>query len=134
MARRLIATAVAGGLPCRWVAADEAYGGDPQLAPRATRPWARLRPRGRPLAPGADRSRYRGADQTAAGLPRTAWQRLSAGTGAKGLRYYDWAFVSLPHAEDTHGGHHWMLVRRNPALASWRSTAAGALNPSHYST
>src|SRR3954469_8377613 len=31
-ARRLIETAVAGGLPCRWVAGDEAYGGDPQLA------------------------------------------------------------------------------------------------------
>ena len=32
LARRLIETAVAGGLPCRWVAGDEAYGGDPNLA------------------------------------------------------------------------------------------------------
>ncbi|GGK44126.1 hypothetical protein GCM10010124_41200 [Pilimelia terevasa] len=31
LARRLIETAAAGGLPCRWVAGDEAYGGDPQL-------------------------------------------------------------------------------------------------------
>jgi hypothetical protein len=53
------------------------------------------------------------ADQIAAGLPRTAWQRLPAGTGAKGFRYYDWAFIALPLAEDTHGGHHWMLIRRN---------------------
>ena len=33
LARRLIETAVAGGLPCRWVAGDEAYGGDPQWLP-----------------------------------------------------------------------------------------------------
>jgi hypothetical protein len=32
LARRMIAAAVGAGLPCRWVAADEAYGGDPQLA------------------------------------------------------------------------------------------------------
>src|SRR4051794_24025940 len=32
LARRLIETALAGGLPCRWVAGDEAYGGDPRLA------------------------------------------------------------------------------------------------------
>jgi len=29
------------------------------------------------------------ADELAAGLPRQAWQRLSAGHGAKGQRYYD---------------------------------------------
>lgn len=32
LARRLIETALADGSPCRWVAADEAYGGDPHLA------------------------------------------------------------------------------------------------------
>lgn len=32
LARRLIETAVAGGLLCRWVTGDEAYGGDPALA------------------------------------------------------------------------------------------------------
>ncbi len=32
LARRLIDTALAGGLACRWVAGDEAYGGDPLLA------------------------------------------------------------------------------------------------------
>jgi SRSO17 transposase len=33
LAHRLIEAAVTGGLPCRWVAGDEAYGGDPHLAP-----------------------------------------------------------------------------------------------------
>ena len=34
------------------------------------------------------------ADELTAGLPRWAWQRLSAGAGAKGQRYYDWALVT----------------------------------------
>jgi hypothetical protein len=33
------------------------------------------------------------ADQLAARLPKKAWQRLSAGKGAKGHRWYDWAWV-----------------------------------------
>jgi hypothetical protein len=53
------------------------------------------------------------ADRIAAGLPRTAWQWLSAGAGARGFRYYDWAFIALPLAEDAHGGRHWILIRRN---------------------
>ena len=36
------------------------------------------------------------ADELAAGLPRWAWQRLSAGRGAKGERYYDWAWIAHP--------------------------------------
>ena len=51
-------------------------------------------------------------DLLAAGLPRSAWQRMSAGRGAKGHRYYDWSFTTLPHAADSHRGHHW-LIRRN---------------------
>jgi hypothetical protein len=30
------------------------------------------------------------ADSLTADLPKRAWQRLSAGAGAKGQRYYDW--------------------------------------------
>jgi hypothetical protein len=35
------------------------------------------------------------ADELAARLPRRAWQRLSAGNGAKGRRYYDWAWAAI---------------------------------------
>jgi SRSO17 transposase len=52
-------------------------------------------------------------DFLAAGLPATAWQRMSAGRGAKGHRYYDWAFIALPHPTDAYGGHHWLLMRRS---------------------
>jgi hypothetical protein len=53
------------------------------------------------------------ADVLAAGLPASAWQRKSAGRGAKGHRYYDWSFTALPAHHDAHGGHHWLLIRRN---------------------
>jgi hypothetical protein len=35
------------------------------------------------------------ADALAARLPPRAWQRPSAGAGAKGHRFYDWAWVAI---------------------------------------
>ena len=35
------------------------------------------------------------AKDIADGLPKTAWQRLSAGEGTKGARLYDWAYLEL---------------------------------------
>lgn len=43
-------------------------------------------------------------------LPESAWQRLSAGTGAKGQRWYDWAFVEIDAHEP---GYRALLIRRN---------------------
>jgi SRSO17 transposase len=113
LAARMIETAVTAGLPCRWVAGDEAYGGDPGLA-------ARLRALrlGYVLAVACSHQVSTGigayrVDTLAAGLPATAWPRVSAGRGAKGYRYYDWSFTALPTHPDEHGGHHWLLIRRN---------------------
>jgi SRSO17 transposase len=113
LAARMIEAAVTAGLPCRWAAGDEAYGNDPRLA-------ARLRALrlGYVLAVACSHHVTTGigvyrVDVLAAGLPATAWQRLPAGPGAKGYRYYDWSFTALPHAADQHGGHHWLLIRRN---------------------
>ena len=50
------------------------------------------------------------ADELARRLPRSAWQRYSAGSGAKGHRYYDWAWVATDPGQP---GHHWLLIRRN---------------------
>lgn len=53
------------------------------------------------------------ADAIAASLPQRAWQRLSAGAGSKGPRWYDWALISI-HAPSTHHpGSRWLLIRRN---------------------
>ena len=57
------------------------------------------------------------ADELAAGLPRRAWQRLSAGPGAKGQRFYDWAWIDhtdRAHRDDPLDTQCWsLLIRRN---------------------
>jgi SRSO17 transposase len=56
------------------------------------------------------------ADELAASLPRMAWQRLSAGDGSKGPRYYDWAWISIQPERDEIDGQRrqwWLLIRRN---------------------
>ncbi|MER6596577.1 IS701 family transposase [Micromonospora purpureochromogenes] len=113
LASRMIEEAVSGGLPCRWAAGDEAYGNDPRLAVRLRQ--LRL---GYVLAVACSHQVITGlgvyrVDVLAAGLPATAWQRVSAGRGAKGHRYYDWSFTALPAHHDKHDGHHWLLIRRN---------------------
>jgi SRSO17 transposase len=118
LARAMIARALDAGVPARWVAADEVYGADPGL-----RADLETRGLGYVLAIGCDRrvptgAGPRRADQIAASLPKRAWQRLSAGPGAKGQRYYDWAWVTLTRpdkpAATTTAGCWWLLVRRHP--------------------
>ena len=48
--------------------------------------------------------------QLAARLPRQAWQRYSAGEGAKGHRYYDWAWLAIDPGRP---GHRHLLIRRS---------------------
>ena len=48
------------------------------------------------------------AAELARRLPARAWQRLSAGPGAKGPRWYDWAFLEVTDPAVTEGsGPHW---------------------------
>jgi SRSO17 transposase len=110
LAAAMIARALQAGIPARWVAADEVYGADPGL-----RADLQARQVGYVLAIGCDRRVPTAAgpmrpDALAANLPKGAWQRLSAGPGAKGQRYYDWAWVTLI----AQAGHHWLLIRRHP--------------------
>jgi hypothetical protein len=68
----------------------------------------------------------RRAGQLAARLPPAAWQRYSAGPGAKGHRYYDWALIGLSAAAGQIG-HRWLLIRRSRRtreLAFYRCYAA----------
>ena len=53
------------------------------------------------------------AAELARRLPARAWQRLSAGPGAKRLRWYDWALIEAADPAVTQGGGpHWLLIRR----------------------
>ena len=56
------------------------------------------------------------ADLIAEQLPAEAWKLLSAGDGAKGPRWYDWARVPLARlqlTEEERRWEHWLLVRRS---------------------
>jgi SRSO17 transposase len=116
----MITRGVEAGLPVGWLTADEVYGIDPDL--RAQLETLRLGyVLGYVLGIGCNRRvtvhgarggvRMR-ADQVATGLASHCWTRYSAGTGAKGPRFYDWAFVAL-HPDDG-PGHRWLLIRRHP--------------------
>jgi SRSO17 transposase len=102
LAQRMLERARAAGVPAAWVTGDSIYGGDRRrrgwleqhappfvLAVTSDEPlWAVLEGRwgdwGQPRA-----------DVSAAQIPAHAWQRLSAGDGAKGPRWDAWAQVRL---------------------------------------
>ena len=48
-------------------------------------------------------------DTLAAALPVRSWQRLSAGAGSRGQRFYSWAWIPIT----SNTGHAWVLLRRN---------------------
>jgi SRSO17 transposase len=52
------------------------------------------------------------ADQLATNLPARAWNRISAGDGAKGHRDYDWAWITITPPADEAAGQHTLLIRR----------------------
>jgi SRSO17 transposase len=110
LARAMIARALDAGTPAAWVTGDEVYGADPGL-----RADLEGRQTGYVLAVAATRQVTTRAGrcparQLAARLPRRAWQRYSAGEGAKGHRYYDWAWLAIDPGRP---GHRWLLIRRN---------------------
>jgi len=113
LARELITRAVTAHVPASWVTGDEVYGADPRL--RAAVRGHRL---GYVLAIAANRQvptpagKIR-ADRLPAILPKRAWQKHSAGTGAHGHRLYSWAWIDLLPEDVTDTGRHYLLIRRN---------------------
>jgi SRSO17 transposase len=110
LARAMIGRALGAGTPAAWVTGDEVSGADPHL--RADLERRRIgyvlavAATGR-VTPGAGPGQAR---QIAARLPRRAWQRYSAGPGAKGHRYYDWAWLAIDPGRP---GHRHLLIRRS---------------------
>ena len=110
LARRMLARTLDARVPAGWVAGDEVYGADPGL-----RSDLEKRETGYVLAVACRHTFSTGlrtfrAGELARRLPRPAWQRYSAGAGAKGHRYYDWAWVATDPGQP---GHRWLLIRRN---------------------
>jgi SRSO17 transposase len=116
LAAKMICRALDAGVPAAWVAGDEVYGANPGL-----RAALQARGIGYVLAVACDHpvgfggASYR-ADALLKRVPARAWQQISCGKGAKGHRYYDWAFLRLDHdgpAPDDQAGKHWLMIRRN---------------------
>ncbi|MCA1835416.1 MAG: IS701 family transposase [Actinobacteria bacterium] len=128
LAQQMIIRALDGGVRAPWVAADEVYGADPGLRGELERRgvgYVLAVACSHPVTTAAGKLR---ADAIAASLPRRAWQRLSAGAGSKGPRWYDWAWISIQAPEAHHPRSRWLLIRRNYTtgeLAFYRCFAPG---------
>jgi SRSO17 transposase len=116
LAGEMIGRALDAGLPCAWVLGDEIYGSDRHLR-------MDLESRGQPFVLAirsnqklwsvlGERLGQHTAAQLTQALPKDAWQRLSAGAGSKGERFYDWARVRLTRLQQPPWDH-WLLVRRS---------------------
>lgn len=110
-AASMIEAALDADVPASWVAGDEVYGADPNL-----RKALQNRGIGYVLGVGCNRTVPTAAgkarvDVLTADLPTQAWQRLSAGAGSKGERYYSWALIDT--TEHPRVGSCHVLVRRN---------------------
>jgi len=97
-ARQMLVRALDAGTPARWVAGDEVYGADPGLRTELVRRrvgYVLAVAKDHPISTGIGTRR---AEELARRLPNRAWQQLSAGQGAKGERFYDWALVDTVDA------------------------------------
>lgn len=121
LAGAMIDRAVTAGVPISWVTADEVYGSSSDL--RTTLREAGL---GYVLAVACDhRVTTCGAEDSdradllALHIPARDWQKISAGAGSKGERFYSWARLAIEPEESERGGYHWLLVRRNDTTGEY---------------
>ena len=130
LAREMIGRALDAGTPAGWVAADEVYGQDPKLRAELARRglgYVLAVAKSHPVTTGIG---PRPAGELAKRLPARAWQRLSAGPGAKGPRWYDWALIEAADPAVTEGdGPHWLLIRRRISDGEYAFYRAHAPRP-----
>ncbi|WP_308346420.1 IS701 family transposase [Streptomyces sp. ISL-66] len=112
LARTMVLRAQASTLDFSWVTADSAYGQDSRF-----RRFLEDTQLSYVVAvPKSQQVHGPRIDHLIAQAPPEAWQRLSAGPGAKGERLYDWAAARLPSVWEFDGGEptrqRWMLARR----------------------
>jgi SRSO17 transposase len=114
LARQLLERARAARVPATWVTADSIYGDDRRL-----RMWLEAHEQAYVLAVSgkeyvnvAATWTQRRVSTLLAELPAQGWERLSAGDGEKGPRWYDWYWLPLvPPLQEPF--ERWFLVRRS---------------------
>jgi SRSO17 transposase len=116
LAARMLTRTLDADIKAAWVTGDTVYGSHRPL--RAVlearqQAYALAVPRREQVQVQAEGAPRR-VDQVARALPADAWQRLSAGSGSKGPRLFDWARVELVDAEPAIAGwQHWLLIGRS---------------------
>ncbi|WP_232832340.1 IS701 family transposase [Nocardiopsis sp. FIRDI 009] len=113
LARQMIAAALEH-VPHAWVAGDEVYGRNPDL-----RAYLEKHRVGYVMEMAATDTITTPREpltvkELAVLVPTQAWQKRSAGAGAKGQRFYDWALIDDVADSD---GVRWVLIRRNRTTA-----------------
>jgi len=112
LARHRLQRACDAGVPATWVPGESVYGDDRRL-----RVWLEERDHAYVMAVSGKEYVWRAGRQhqvksVLAALVTEGWERLSAGDGAKGPRWYDWMWLPLaaPWQPDWR---RWLLVRRS---------------------
>jgi SRSO17 transposase len=113
----MITRAITAGVPFGWVTADEAYGDNGPLRRYLEGhqiSYVLAVSRAHQITTGTGKAR---ADVMAGKVPKSGWQRLSCGPGAKGERRYDWALIATegPRTACSSAAH-------SATLATWPST------------
>ena len=112
LAREMLKRASKAKIPARWVTADEVYGGDSKF-----RRLLENQGFGYVVAISCQQRlflnhTYGRVDAHVAKFRNSAWKQLSCGTGTKGERIYQWAFVPFGVPTDN-GMRKGLLVRRS---------------------
>jgi SRSO17 transposase len=110
LGKQLLERAFAAGVTASWVTADSIYGGDYKLRHY-------LEEREQPFVLAVQSTQRVGlatpAAQVVAARPAEEWQRLSAGEGSQGPRWYDWVWLPMSWRFHPAGMAHWLLARRS---------------------
>ena len=112
LAKQMLKRVREAQLPFRWVTGDSVYGDDRRL-----RLWLEEQQLAYVLAVSGKEYVWLGWRQVQvktllATLPEKGWERLSAGSGAKGPREYDWLRMPIGSGLQA-AGQRWLLVRRS---------------------
>ena len=129
LALQTVADALGAGAPAGFVAADTVYDNGPVFRAGVRDPGLgyvlAVSCTHRITVPGGIRRRV---DQAAGDLPPESWQRYSAGTGSKGPRWYDWAWIDA--AAEAGPGHSLMIRSHTTTgeLAYYRAYTPGPVS------
>jgi SRSO17 transposase len=112
LAQQMLQRNLEAGLKLAWVTGDSIYGDD-----RSLRQWLESNNQPFVLAVSGKEAVWLDSHQRQiklilAELPVDGWERLSAGAGSKGLRWYDWRRLELSEPPER-SSKRWLLIRRS---------------------